>query len=327
MADLSRKSLILVCRDLGSTLEAGLPVSRALAGMATRARHGRLRLVLERVAQRVQSGASLAEACRQERCFPPLFLHVLAAGEQGGALGRVLQELTRFYEFQQALWRRFLAQIALPVLQYVAAVAVISLALHIISTLGGGPGMLTRGLLIGYGAPAGLVALYVFVVKPVLGTRVCHEVVLRVPVLGAALRRLALARFSLVMYVMIEAPVPLKEALARSMAATGNGAFAGRAGRAVDVVQQGSSLTSALVATGLFPGEYIEAIDVAEESGKLSEQFNRMSALYAEKAEFAMKGLAIALAWLIWAAVAAVIITFIVMIFTGYVSALQGLSP
>ena len=313
MPNVSRKQLIWLSHDLATMLSAGLPVSRALETMGSRGGSPRLRAAIRRVGRRVQEGATLAEALAEQRCFPPLFLHAVAAGEQGGALDRVLGELLRFYELQQRLWRRFVGQIALPVVQYVAAVAVVSFATYIINMLGGRPGVgaLVRGLLIGYGVPVGLVAFYHFVVKPLGGTRLCHEILLRIPVAGKTMLYLALARFSLVMYVMMEAGVPVKESLARALEATSNGAFAARARGATRVIQSGSRLTDALAGTGLFPVQYLEVVEVAEESGKLSERLDWLCAHYTERAEFALRALAVVLAWLIWIAVAAVIIYFI----------------
>jgi type IV pilus assembly protein PilC len=301
-------------------------MSRALNVLSAQVPPGAIRRSLLRVRDGVESGATLAEAFEAQGHFPRFFLQLLAVGEESGTLERTLDELARFYEFQQRLWRSVISYLALPVFQYVAAVAVISLATHIISTLEDGPPRLVQGLCIGYGVPAALIAFYFLFVKPLGGTRLCHEAMLQVPVLGGVVRSLALARFSLVMYLMSESGVSVAKAVNRAFEATNNRAFSARAGAAEAAVDGGASLAEVLNGTGLFPRDYIDIVDVAEESGKLSERLSWLASHYADKAEFALRALAAVVARLVWAVVAAVIIVFIVKFFMRYAGALRGLS-
>jgi type IV pilus assembly protein PilC len=305
-------------------LDAGLSIERAFDVLGSQAQFGHLRPAFLRMKDRIKAGADLTTAMRSEADFPPLFLQLVSAGEASGTLDRTLAEATRYYEFQARLWRHFIAQITMPVLQYVLAVLVVSGANYIISSIQGQGHGFFSGLFIGYGIPAVIVATYIWVIKPLFGTRVCHEIALKIPVVGYVARTIALARFSLVFYLMSEAGVPIKESLVRSFEATDNGAFAARGQAVADAVQSGATLTAALSGTGLFPRDYLEVIQVAEESGTLDNRLNWLSNHYGEKAEFALSALAAFLAKLIWAGVAAVIIYFIFKIFLGYVSTLRG---
>jgi type IV pilus assembly protein PilC len=321
---ISRKQMIWLCHSMHTMLDAGLPMSRVLAVVSGQAPPGGLRRALLGAQAAVDGGATLTEAFQQAGAFPPLFIHLVAAGEASGTLDRTLAELARFFEFQQRVWRRFLGQIAMPVMQYIAAVAIVSFATWVIRLVNNQHGGLLPGLALGYGIPLALIALYVAAVRALGVTRMCHEFVLRVPVLGAVMRNLALARFSLIMYLMYEGAVPVPEALRRSFGGSGNAAFAARAGAAVEAIKDGGTMTDALLAAGLFPREYTEVIQVAEESGKLSERLNWLASEYAERAERALAALAAVAAKLIWAAVAAVIIFYIFKIFGQYVGAIQG---
>jgi type IV pilus assembly protein PilC len=318
-----RKYLIWLCGTLRTMVDAGLPMSRALDVLAGQA-PGAMGEVLARVRRRVDEGASLAEAFEAEGRFPPLFLQLLDAGERSGTLELALAELARFYEFQRDQWHRFLARIAFPVLQYCAAVLVISATIYILSMIQGDPHGLVTGLLLGYGIPVALILLYRTVVKRLGATRLCHEAILRVPILGQVTQRLAVMRFSFVMYLMYEAGIPITEALERSLAATDNGAFAARAQTAVETIQRAGTLTEALRSTGLFPGEYLDIIAVAEESGKVSERLDWLSSHYAEKAESAMSMLATTIAVLIWLSVAVVIVFFIFTFFMRYIGGIYS---
>ncbi len=324
MPGMSNKRMIWLCRNLGTLLDAGVPLSRALSVLTSQAPAGGIRDALQRVAADVDAGATLAEAFEARRRFPAFFVLLVGVGEQSGALDRTLAELVRFYEFQQRVRRTLMANLALPVIQYVIAVAVISLAMYIMSMLGVAFGSAAFYLCVGYGGPIAAIALYFLLLKPLAGRRSCHEVLLLVPALGNVLRMVALARFSLVMYLMQESGVPVTNALERAFSATGNGAFAGRADAAVAAVDGGGTLTDALNAAGLFPRDYMEAVDVAEQSGKLSERFNWLASHYGERAESALHTLAVVFSRLVYVAVALFIIYFIFKFFSFYAAALSG---
>ena len=321
MPGISLKEYVWLCRSLGQMLDAGVPITRVLTSLGAESRRGELGRILSRVKSSVLNGAPLAEAFRTEGPFPSLFTQLVAVGEESGALGRVLKELARFYEFQQRLRRRFIQQITLPVIQYMAAVLIVSLAHYIVNLLVGVPSPLGRlwwSLLLGYGAPLAAIAAYFWMVKPLFGTRMCHKVILRVPVAGHVMRMMALARFSLTMFLMSEAGVLVSEALERSFEATDNGAFAAQAGTAGGALQNGSSLTEALTQTSLFPWEYLEVVRVAEESGKLLDQFDWLASHYIEKAENAMATLTTVIARLIWLMVVLFIVKCIFQMYAQY---------
>jgi len=322
MFGISRKQLIWFCHGAATMLDAGLPVIRVLEVLSGQAR-GSLAARISRMKASVEAGTDLTEAARRQGIFPQLFLELVSVGEESGTLEQAFAELARYYEFQQRLRRSFVGRTALPALQYVAAVAIISFALHIINSLNDQPGELGRHLALGYGIPLALILGYFFLLKPLGATRAVHEVVLRLPVVGNVARSLALARFSLVMQLLLESAVPVTRGIERAAAATGNGAFAARGKRMAAAVEGGTTLTEALQRTGLFPREYVEVVRIAEESGKMSERFGWLAAHHADRAEHAMQALGTALAWLVWVVVAAFIISFIFRIFSQYVGALN----
>jgi len=324
MFRVSRKRMIWLSRGMATMLDAGLPVSRMLTVLSGQAPPGRLRRALVRARERVEGGATLTQALEEEGCFPPLFLNLVAAGEASGTLERTVGEVARFFELQQRLWRSFLARIALPALQYVAAVAIVAVVMYVLAGLGMPLGDPKALLLMGYGIPLGLVAAYVFFLKPLGGSRAVHEVLLVVPILGGVSRSLALARFSLVMRLLMEAGSPIDRTLEQAFEATGNEAFVARGRRAVESVKEGETLTESLGRAAVFPRVYLDIVEVAEESGKLSERFDWLADEHSRRAEFALAALARAAAVMVWIAVACVIISFIIRIFLLYIGALES---
>jgi type II secretory pathway component PulF len=320
----SSKQFAALCGTFATMLEAGVPIERVIQVAGEQGRSAVLRRAMADCARRIKAGSSLADALKAQRCMPALLVNLADVGERSGSLERVFRELAALYEFQSQLWRRFFGRLVLPALQYVVAVFVASLAFHIFSTLNDGPPRLALGLALGYGIPAALVLFYLLVVKPLAGARACHEVVLRIPFAGGAARALALARFSLVMHLMLEAAVPMRETLEGSFNATGNGAFAARGKAAADAVLGDATLTRALADTGLFPRDYLEIVAVGEETGTFSERFDWLAKQYGEKAETTMIVLATVAARAIWLIVAAFIVFFIFVMFSRYVAILDG---
>ena len=320
MAGVPRKRMIWLCQSMATMLDAGLPVSRVLTVLSNQKGAGALHGALESTRLKVEAGTTLAEALGQSARFPDLFLQLVAAGEESGTLERTLKELTRYFEFVQRLWRNFLAAIAWPVMQYILAIGVIAFAFWILAMINEEDSSALTVLLLGYGIPVALVVAYKLIVNVLGGSRACHEVILRIPLLGKVLEAVALARFSLVMYLLTEAAVPIKIALARSLEATGNGAFAAQAGRAIETIEGSGNLTAALASTGRFPAEYLHIIEVAEDSGKMSERMSWLADHWVVSAERRIGALVAAVAVLIWVAVACIIIFFILQFFRQYVA-------
>lgn len=327
MSEWSGKHLIWFCTSLQSLEDAGLPISRSLEVLAGQAPTPRLGRALMRVRMRVEEGSSFGEALAADRRFPSLMVQLVDAGEASGMLDRMLGELGRFYEFRRSQVRMLISRIFVPVVYYVLAVAIISFVNWITAYLNEQPSSVLPWLLTGYALPVVLFIGYRLVVRNLGATRACHEVMLRIPVLGNVMRTGAIMRFSLVLYLMYEAGLPITEALTRAFRASGNGAFAARAPQAVAAIEKSGTLTDALRVTGLFPFDYMNIIAVAEESGKLSERLDWLARDYAGRSERALGMLVTAIAVLIWVCVAAFIIVYIFRFFMQYVGMITGAMP
>ncbi len=310
MAGLSKKQLTWFCQTLGTMLDAGLPIARALESLKSRSK-GPVRRVLERVRDRVDGGATLYEALEDTGAFPDLFLRLAKAGEESGNLERIFEELAEYYELQRRLWRGFLTQVTLPVFEYVLAIAVMTLVLFILRGLEMPLGNPWVVLVAGYGIPAAAIGSYFLIVRPLGATRVAHELLLMVPVAGGIARSLALHRFSLVMQLTLEAGVQVTEAVRQAAESTGNQAFAARGGAIAKAIDGGADLTGAMSETGIFPDEYMEVVAAAEESGKLSERFAWLASHHSERAQHRLRLLAGAMAKLVWVLMAIVLVYFI----------------
>ncbi len=323
MAKLSMNQLINFSEQLATMLEAGLPLSRALEVSGRQAR-GRAAVAVRTLRGLIEKGATFTDALEQSGVFPDFYVRLAEVGESGGALDRVIADLADFYSFKRSLRRDFISRIVFPVLQYVFAVAVVTAALFILRHLGSDAGNPAWVAGVGYGLPAALVLVYYGLLKPLAGARPLHEVALRVPMIREIVLSLALARFSRVMHLTFEAGMPIAEGVERAMQVTENGAFAARAGRARRAIDAGRPLTGALQEARVFPAEFTDVVQVAEEAGKLSERFAWLTEHYTDRARFAMRAFVSVLSRLVWVLVAVVMVIFIFRMFTTYRGAIEG---
>ena len=326
MFGISTKKLLWVSNTMSSMLDAGLPVSRVLQVLQDQAGKHRLRGQLRQVAQRVSSGDSLAQAFDSSGNWPALFIRFIAIGEETGRLDRITSELSRFYETRLRVRRQFISQMMLPVLQYVAAVFIVSAALYILNSVTGAPTHLARNLGLGYGIPVALGILYYLMHVEVLPGRWFQEVLLQVPGLRSVVRNAALARFSRTMHLTLAAGLPIKECLDCSFQATDNQAYLARFDRFRAAVEDGQPLAPLFRSSSLFPDNFGHVVAVGEEAGKLTEKFEWLADNYTEEYERSLSTFASIVARAMYAVVALIIIIMIFKMFSMYAGSLSGMT-
>ena len=251
----------------------------------------------------------------------------------------MLRSLAEHYENNLRLRKDFLALIALPMIQFTAAIFVVAgliFFLGVIAGLSGGEPLdvlgfgLTgmQGALTWLGGWAmGLVSLFILyrlVSSSMQGKQAVHQALMAIPVVGGCMRAFAVARFSWAYYLTQQAGMPVDESLDAGLRATANGAFIGRTRQIVDDVMEGELLTDALANSRLFPEEFIETVHVAETSGTVPEALHRLSPQFEDQARRSLRALAVACGWAVWASVAAFIVFLIFRVVLWYTGMLSG---
>ena len=323
MPRLSLKRLALFSRQLGNMVGAGIPLRRALGTLRKTAR-GRVGRTIERIADDVSQGHSFSDAVNARgNDFPPLMQSLIHVGEETGSLDIVLDRLADYYEMQRNLMRRLVGRLILPCLQYLAAVLVVALATMVASMLptGGNPfgvGLPPYAILaLGWGLVPAAWLVYLFFTRYLGGARPIHELALRLPIVGHLMRTFAVGRFSWCMSLCTNSGMGVFDAAGMSLAATANAAFAGRSARVQQDLRGGCTLYEALTHAELFPVEFLEIVDVAEQSGSLTDSLERASRQYFEDAERGAQAMASAVGWLIWVLIAIFIIIMIFRVASG----------
>jgi type II secretory pathway component PulF len=331
-------ALVMWCRTLHHSIAAGLDPVKVFRQQGKSGPRP-LRDVAADVAAKLGAGESLEDAFAEyQNRFPPLFLELVAVGEQTGRLEDAFRELEAYYEQTLTIQRNFRTQMAYPAIQFVLAVLIIAGLIWILGMLApSGKAITTDPTGLGFTGTGGAILFMViafgFVGGILLAVKLSAENVKRrarmegmlmaLPGWGGALLTLALQRFCVALRMCIEAGLRAEKTIHYCFRATSNSAFASREDRALAVVKKGRPLTEALLASGApFPDEFRESVMVGEESGNLPEVMERLADRYAEEAQRRLKSAAQMTSWLIYGLVALMIIIAIFKLASLYLGAL-----
>lgn len=336
------KPLAQLCQRLATATEAGLEDRKiwrdeAERGSAAQRRHAAI------IRDALAAGDSVTDALpATDKFFPQLFHSMVEVGETGGRLGHTYRRLAEHYEKTLGAKRAFLGRLAWPMFQLAIALFVIGLLIWVmgLSVINKSPtdpqfDMLGFGLI---GTP-GLIKYLNFLIliaivvllfieaarRGALWTRSLQCWALAIPMIGGAMKTLALARFTWALQLVLDTPMDLRRALPLALEASGNEYFARYGPEVARGIEQGMDIHSVLQATGAFPVELLDQIAVGEESGRLVETMKIQSAEYQVKAGMAISILAQFAGYAVWLVVAVFIITMIFRLFSFYTQQLNSL--
>jgi len=341
-ARISLRDCAALCRRLGTALTAGIDIRKVLSREAQQGRTLAMRRRMTAINDAVNQGEGLAPAVAAARdYFPPLFQEMVEVGEHTGHQGEIFSQLADHYEHQIQLRRNFLASITWPIFQLSIALAVVGFLIWIGAEIGKGAGGAgkdidflgfgltgNRGLAI-YLSGVAAVAIVLFLViraanRGMIWVRPIQLGVMGVPVLGPALQTLALARLAWSMQLTMNAGMELRRALRLSLKSTSNARYIGATEPIDRAIAGGNSIYDAFCRSRCFPNDFLDTLQVGEESGSLVESMAHLSKQYREQSRAALAALTMFAGIAIWAMVAALIIFLIFRLFFFYMGVLNG---
>jgi type IV pilus assembly protein PilC len=337
------KQLAEFLRRLGLSLESGIEIRKALASEARRSSPA-ARQRLETMVTAVNAGTPLTEAINQTGSFfPPLTRELLAVGEQTGHLPEVLRQLVEHYDQQISLRRIFLSTISWPMIQLGMALLVVGFLIWVSAVIKRTTGNPTDLLGVGLTGEFGLLIYLVLLTLVAVGIYMAYRavvtgkawvapiqrVVMRIPMLGSALRTLSVARFAWTLHIALGAALDVQKALSLAIRSTHNIEFTEQEPRVQEVLAQRHPIHEALDAAGTFPMDLVRNVEVGEESGRLVETLGNLAKQQHDVAHGAFAILAKIAGWLVWCIVTGIMIALIFrfagMYIGGINQALKGL--
>jgi general secretion pathway protein F len=299
------QDLAIATRQLAVLVNAGIPLVEALGALVEQVEHERLKRVVSDVKQRVNEGASLADALAvHPRVFTTLFVNMIRAGETSGALDVVLYRLADFTESQARLRSKILGTMAYPAAMMVIGSAIMAILFTVVI-----PKLLrifedtkavlpwnTRLLLavsgfvsrwwwalgvLAVGAAWGLVRWR----RTPEGRARWDRAVLRLPVFGSLIRQIAIGRFSRTLSTLLKSGVPLLTAMDIVKNILGNTRLSEVVEQARDAIREGESIAAPLKRSGEFPPLVHHMVAVGERSGSLEEMLKNVADAYEDQVE------------------------------------------
>ena len=299
-------------RQLATMLAAGIPLVQSFEIVGSGHENAAMQKLIMAIKADVEGGSALAEAlAKHPLYFDDLFVNLVEAGEQAGALETLLDKIATYNEKTEAIKKK-----VKKALTYPAAVLVVALVVTVILLIFVIPAF--EDLFQGFGADlpsftrmvidlsqfvrekgwflAMLIsgAVYAFMYFKKRSRPMRHfldRAALKAPIIGPILQKSAIARYARTLSTMFAAGVPLVEALESVAGATGNIVYEVGVLQMKDEVSTGQRLQQAMENTDLFPNMVIQMIAVGEESGSLDEMSSKVADFYEEDVDNAVDNL------------------------------------
>ncbi|PRY67536.1 type IV pilus assembly protein PilC [Glaciihabitans tibetensis] len=302
---ISLADLAVMSRQLATMISSGITLLRTLSILAEQTENPKLAGVLRTVRGDVEGGMSLSDAlAKHPRDFPPLMLNLVRTGETSGFLERALDAVANNYESEVKLRGTIRSALTYPVVVFVMAIlAVIGMLLFIVPVFEQMfadfdselplPTLVLVALsdVMAWVAP---VLLVLAIVGGIWWRRHRHEervrqvldpLLLKLPVFGPLLQKVAIARFSRNFATMIGAGVPILKALGIVGATSGNWVVERALFTVQESVRHGRSIAAPLAEEPVFPAMVTQMIAVGEDAGALEPMLDKISAFYDQEVE------------------------------------------
>ncbi len=305
------KELALFTRQFSVMLDAGLPLVECLSILAEQQENKTFRSILEGIRTDVESGATLAEAMRKHpKTFDKLFTNMVAAGEAAGILDVILQRLSLFSEKNVKLKRAVVSASVYPIIIVLVAVVIVFVimvwVIPVFATLFeslNAPLPLPTRLVMGVSSFMAQFTLPIVIGAVLLGLGFHYMyqtdegrlrvdgVLLRVPLMGTVLKKIAISRFSRTLSTLLVSGIPILEGLDITDGTAGNVVIQNAIMSARREVEEGKALVEPLRKGKLFPPMVTQVVAVGEQTGQLDQMLEKLADYYEEEADSAISNL------------------------------------
>ena len=307
----SRKEIAIFTRQFSVMIDAGLPLVQCLEILASQQANKVFQAVLTDIRSDVESGHTLADAMRKHpKVFDDLYCNMVAAGEAGGILDTILQRLSVYIEKIVKLKAAIRGALVYPVSVIGIAVVVVWVILTwvipVFADLFTGLGatlptptritialsnflrrwwwLMAAGL---FGMAMGIKAYY----KTDQGRHVIDKAMLRAPVIGMLIRKIAVARFCRTLATLTTSGVPILDGLDITARTAGNAIVEDAIMAVRRSVEQGKTISEPLQQTGVFPSMVVQMIGVGEHTGALDTMLSKIADFYEDEVDEATANL------------------------------------
>ncbi len=303
--------IILFARQFSTMIDAGLPIIQCLEILYTQQNNATFRKMLKEIKESVEGGATLAEALKKfPKHFDDLFVNMIAAGEAGGILDAILRRLASYMEKTAKLKAKVKGAMTYPIVTLIIAILVLAVILifvipvfeEMFADFGGELPAATK-LVVAMSDMVkskvlyliGGLIIFIFAFRKWYSTEkgqdVVDDLVLKFPVFGDLLRKVAVAKFTRTMGTMLASGVAILEALDIVAKTAGNRTVERAIYDVRSGIAEGRTMADPLQESGVFPAMVCQMISVGESTGALDAMLEKIADFYDEEVDQAVENL------------------------------------
>ena len=305
------KDLVIFTRQLSTMIDAGLPLIQSLEILSKQQENSTFKAVLTAIKRDVETGTTIADAMRKHpTVFDSLFANMIEAGETGGILDTILGRLAVFKEKSMALTKKIKGAMTYPTICLgisflilgVILIFVIPVFEKMFSSMGSALPLPTQ-ICVQMSKFVKSNFLYmimgifaiIFIVKKISHTErgryIIDSMLLKAPVVGPLIRKVAVAKFTRTLSTMLQSGVPILDALQVVAKTSGNKIIEGAVFRIADSISEGRPISEPMEESGVFPNMVVQMINVGESVGALDTMLAKIADFYDEEVDQAVNNL------------------------------------
>jgi type IV pilus assembly protein PilC len=302
------KDIVIFTRQFSTMVDAGLPLVQGLDILATQQMNKTFKDIITKVKESVEGGSTLADAMKKHpRIFDDLYVNLVAAGEVGGILDNILARLALYIEKAMKLKSQVKSAMVYPIGLATVAVAVTIVMLVFVipvfakmfADFGGSlPGptqfvidlsdFLKRYIILIIVVMAAIYFIFRSFYRTEKGRAIVDDLLLKLPVVGDLIRKIAVARFTRVLGTMISSGVPILDALDICSRTAGNKTVETAIMEARKSIAGGKTIAEPLKDTDVFPPMVVQMIAVGEATGAMDAMLSKIADFYDEEVDAAV---------------------------------------
>ena len=311
----SGKDMAIFTRQFSVMIDSGVPLVQCLQILAETQENKKFRAAIVGVTREVEAGNNLAASMKLfPKIFDELYTNMVAAGETGGILDTIFQRLSLYIEKAVKLKRAVQSALVYPIAVVLIASGVITLILwkvvpaftELFNSMNVDLPLPTR-IVVGASQFVGSFGLFVIIGMGILGfifksyyatpkgRYVVDGLLLKAPIFGPLLRKIAVARFTRTMSTLVASGVPILDCLDITARTSGNAIIEEAILDVKQAISEGRTIVDPLKASGVFPSMVVSMIGVGEQAGALESMLSKIADFYEEEVDSAVGDLMTAL--------------------------------
>ena len=327
--------LVIFSRQLATMVNAGIPVVNALDILGEQIEHPQFKTIILKVKDDVETGSSLSDSlARHPKIFSNLFVSMVKAGESSGALDEILERVASYMEKTSALQKKVKAAMVYPAV--VSSMAIIITTVLLVKVI-----PVFEGIYEGFGAElpkptatlifiskmlqsyliyiVGALGIAIFFLsrytKTEKGRLLVDKIVLKLPIFGILLRKVAVSKFTRTLSTLVKSGVPILNSLEIVGRTAGNKALEIAVDEVRNSIREGENIAGPLAKSKIFPPMVVRMVAVGEQTGELEKMLTKIADFYDEQVTTAVSGLTSMIEPLIIAFLGIVIGTIVICMF------------